>query len=64
MDEQGLCDCALRLGVRVWPISPYFMGSVPEEYRASVLLGYGNLTREQMRRGVGLLAQAWGLTAE
>ncbi len=64
MDEQGLCDCALHLGVRVWPISPYFMESVPDEYRASVLLGYGNLSSEQMRRGVRLLAQAWGLSAD
>ena len=61
LDEADLCAAALRAGVRVWPISPYFMGSVPEEYRASVLLGYGNLTSEQMRRGVELLVKAWGL---
>ena len=61
MDEQRLCDAALRLGVRVWPISPYFMDAVPEPYRACVLLGYGNLTSAQMRRGVTLLAKAWGL---
>ena len=35
--------------------------AVPEQYRACVLLGYGNLTGEQMRRGVELLAKAWGL---
>ena len=61
MDEQRLCDAALRLGVRVWPISSYFMDAVPEPYRACVLLGYGNLTSAQMRRGVTLLAKAWGL---
>lgn len=61
LDEQGLCAAASRLGVRVWPISPYFMGPVPTPYRACVLLGYGNLTKEQMARGVALLAKAWGL---
>ena len=61
MDDQALCDAALRENVRVWPISPCFMGPVPEEYRSAVLLGYGNLTSEQMRRGVELLARAWSL---
>lgn len=61
LGERQLCDAALRLGVRVWPISPYFMGPAPEQYRASVLLGFGNLTSEQMRRGVALLVKAWGL---
>ena len=61
MEEGGLCESAMRLGVRVWPISPYFMGSIPEQYRNCVLLGYGNLTAEQMRRGVALLARAWNL---
>ena len=60
-DDLALCAKALEAGVRVWPISPCFMGPVPEEYRAAVLLGYGNLSREQMRRGVELLAKAWAL---
>ena len=61
MDEEQLCAAALRTGVRVWPISPYFMGGVPEQYRSCVLLGYGNLTQGQMRRGTELLAKAWAL---
>ena len=61
LDDRALCVAALEAGVRVWPISPYFMGPVPEAYRAAVLLGYGNLTSEQLRRGVQLLAAAWGL---
>ena len=61
LDEQGLCDAAIRLGVRVWPISPYFMDGVPEQYISCVLLGFGNLTSEQMRRGVELLVKAWEL---
>ena len=60
-DDLALCAKALEVGVRVWPISPCFMGPVPEEYRAAVLLGYGNLSSGQMRRGVELLAKAWSL---
>ena len=64
LDEQGLCAAASRLGVRVWPISPYFMGPVPTPYRACVLLGYGNLTKEQMACPL-LSADEWkGLMTE
>ena len=61
LDDRALCEQALRHGVRVWPISPYFTGPVPEAYRSAVLLGYGNLSSEQLRRGVALLAEAWSL---
>ena len=61
MDDRTLCAKALEAGVRVCPISPYFMGPAPEDYRSAVLLGYGNLSGEQMRRGVELLAKAWSL---
>ena len=61
MDDRALCAKELEAGVRVWPISPCFMGPVPEEYRSAVLLGYGDLNADQMRRGVELLAKAWAL---
>ncbi len=61
LNETDLCAAALAHGVRVYPIAPYFMGQVPPEYETAVLLGYGNLTREEMRRGVALLAKAWAL---
>lgn len=57
--EDAMCAEAARHGVRVHPISPYFMGRVPEEYENTVLLGYGNLTSEELARGVRLLAEAW-----
>lgn len=57
--EQALCETAAAHGVKVYPISPYFMGPVPPEYAGTVLLGYGNLSGEQLARGVKLLAQAW-----
>lgn len=59
--EEELCAEALRHGVGVYPIGPYFMGQVPPEYQNTVQLGFGNLTKERMARGVCLLAEAWGL---
>lgn len=57
--EADLCARALAQGVKVYPIGPYFMGSVPEEYRNTVLLGFGNLSGEALARGVRLLVKAW-----
>ncbi len=59
--EEALCEMAILQGVRVYPIGPYFMGQVPPEYRNTVLLGYGNLSSEQLSRGVALLVKAWKL---
>lgn len=57
--EIELCQAALDFGVRVYPISPYFIGDVPAEYNNTVLLGFGNLSSEQLEQGVSLLVQAW-----
>lgn len=58
-DQHTLCELALAAGVRVYPLTPYFIGPVPERYRGHVLLGYGGLTEPQIRQGVDLLAAAW-----
>lgn len=59
MDEAQLVDSAAKVGVRVYPISPYFLGEVPEEHRATVLLGFGGLTDDKIRLGAQLLLQVW-----
>ncbi len=59
--ETRLCESALQCGVKVYPISPYFMDEVPSAFDNTVLLGFGNLNGAQLRRGVALLAQAWCL---
>lgn len=58
--EAQLASSAARAGVRVYPVSPYFLEqSVPPEYRSTVLLGFGGLTDDQIRLGAALLLQAW-----
>ena len=57
--DQELCQKALDYGVRVYPVSPYFIGEMPKKYSGKVLLGYATLSDEEMRKGVDLLRQAW-----
>lgn len=59
MEEAELLETALAAGVRVYPISPYFLGEVPREYRSTVLLGFGGLRDEEILQGAKLLAEAW-----
>ena len=50
---------AAAAGVKVYPLSPYFIGPVPPAYQGHVLLGYGSLSPAQIQQGVALLSQAW-----
>ena len=59
MDEARLVHSAAQVGVRVYPVSPYFLGGTPEEYRSTVLLGFGGLNDQEIRQGAKLLLQAW-----
>ena len=59
LSETEMCKKAEEAGVKVYPISPYFTGPVPEEHQSKVLLGFGALTAEQMQQGVDLLYKAW-----
>lgn len=59
MDETALVEAAAEKGVKVYPVSPYFLEAVPEEYRSTVLLGFGGLGDEEIRLGAALLLKAW-----
>ena len=59
LDEAQLVSTAAQAGVRVYPVSPYFLSTVPEAYRSTVLLGFGGLTDDAIRRGAALLVHAW-----
>ncbi len=59
LTEAELCRRALAEGVRVYPVSPYFMGRCP--YEGKVLLGFGQLSDEQLRKGAAALCRAWRL---
>ncbi|KNZ42003.1 PLP-dependent aminotransferase family protein [Acetobacterium bakii] len=61
MSEALMCASALALGVKVYPISPYFINTVPKKYTSMVLLGYGSLSNDEIDEGIALLKKAWGL---
>lgn len=55
-DEHRIAELALRYGVRVYPASSYFVGSKPQG--PVFLLGYSNLTENQIKMGVNRLMLA------
>ena len=57
LTERELCRRALESGVRVYPISPYFMGPCP--YEGKVLLGFGGLSDREIADGAARLCRAW-----
>lgn len=57
LTEREMCRTALEQGVRVYPISPYFIGPCP--YDGKVLLGFGGLSDDAIRVGAQSLIQAW-----
>ena len=59
MNETELLQSAADEGVKVYPISPYFSGTMPQKYVGKVLLGFGGLSREEIQEGVAGLFRAW-----
>ena len=59
LSEAELCRLALEAGVRVYPVSPFFIGKMDPAWEGRVLLGFGGLTGPELDRGAALLLQAW-----
>ena len=57
MTEEQLWSSALDVGVRVYPVSPFFMTDFPES--SMVLLGFGGLKDEEIDEGTKRLVMAW-----
>lgn len=61
ISEEDMCERALALGVKVYPVSPYFIHGVSDQYESMVLLGYGSLTNDEIDEGIAILKKAWDL---
>ncbi len=57
--EQELIESALQNGVRVYGLSEYYIGE-SKRREDTVLLGYANLSKEEIREGVKILQKVWG----
>lgn len=58
-EEEELVRKAGEAGVRVYGLSGYFIHPFHNHTRSTVILGYANLTEEQICDGIGLLKKAW-----
>ncbi|MGL4607286.1 MAG: PLP-dependent aminotransferase family protein [Eubacteriaceae bacterium] len=59
MREDEMVGSALENGVKVYPISPYFIKGIIPKYDRSVLIGYASLEKKEIEAGVKLLKLAW-----
>lgn len=57
--ERGLVEAAQSKGVRVYGLSENLVGTTGEYPGDTVLLGYGGLGQEDIKKGLALLRQAW-----
>ncbi|GGG15878.1 GntR family transcriptional regulator [Lysinibacillus alkalisoli] len=57
MDEATLLDRALQMGVKVYPSSDLYI--THDELTPHILMGFANVTDEQMFMGVAQLKKAW-----
>ncbi|MDE5951625.1 MAG: PLP-dependent aminotransferase family protein [Acetatifactor sp.] len=57
--ESDLVEAARARGVRVYGLSESLVGKAGEHPGSTVLLGYGGLGLEDIRKGLALLRQAW-----
>jgi len=57
--EKDMCKFAAEYGVKVYPISDYFIGAMLKKYENTFLLGYGALNKTEISEGVKLLYDAW-----
>ena len=58
-DEKWLLEQAEKAGVKVYGLSSYLIDSVWKCSLFTVVLGYANLTEEEIKSGVMLLKNAW-----
>lgn len=59
LDEAEMVSLAAQNGVKVYPISPYFIKEVPEKYKSTVLIGYAELSEEKIIEGIARIRTAW-----
>lgn len=57
--EAVLMEQAERAGVKVYGLSAYFIGPYHDGQSSTVVLGYANLSEEQIRDGIRRLKEAW-----
>ncbi|MBI0580274.1 PLP-dependent aminotransferase family protein [Neobacillus cucumis] len=60
MGEEQLIRRAIKVGVKVYPLSAYYYHS-KGSFGSRVLLGFGGLSESEIEKGIQLLKEAWEL---
>ncbi|MGN0480777.1 MAG: PLP-dependent aminotransferase family protein [Lachnospiraceae bacterium] len=58
-NEKDLIASAKKLGVKVYPLSQYYIKPSDKAIKDTVILGYATLSEEQIIQGTSLLKKAW-----
>lgn len=59
LSEKEMVMLAENVGVKVYPISIYFLEDIPEKYKSTVLIGYAELSNKEIAEGIRLLREVW-----
>lgn len=59
ISERNLMEKAAERGVRVYGFSGYFIRQPKKVEQGTVVLGYANLSEDEIRAGIALLSEAW-----
>ena len=58
-EENRLIELAAQVGVKVYSLENYYLDGAPK--RATVLLGFSQMSEAEIREGVNRLEKAWGI---
>ncbi len=61
MDENTLVNMAAEHGVKVYPMSDYYIDNTGKKNKPSIIIGYARLNAQQIIKGLGILKDIWRL---
>lgn len=59
MSEDKLIKTAAKVGVKIYGLSDYYINSRENHYRPTIVLGFANLTVNEIQSGLSLLKKIW-----
>lgn len=59
--EQKLVEQAAQAGVKVYGLSRYFIHPEHNPYSSTLVLGYANLSENEIRKGIDILRRVWNI---
>ena len=59
ISEASLVECAKKAGIRIYPLSQYYIKALPQGDTSTFIVGYANLTSEAISEGIKALGAAF-----